>query len=130
MRIAAGVLDAIVAHARDAAPHECCGLLIGSAEAIVEATRAANIADGPTSRFLIDPEDHIAGRREARRRGLDVVGFYHSHPDAPATPSDTDVAEASYPEHLYLIVSLAADRPDVALYRLDAGVFVPVPIHP
>src|SRR2546428_1991157 len=107
-RIRNAAFDAIVAHAREAAPAECCGLLLGRGDEIVEAVRTRNIAEQPT-RFLIDPKDHIDGRRDARRRGIDVVGFYHSHPHSPAEPSDTDRAEASYADHLYLIVSLASD---------------------
>jgi proteasome lid subunit RPN8/RPN11 len=71
-------LRTIVDHAREAAPAECCGLLVGDSGEIVDAIRTRNIA-GDRSRFLIDPKDHIDGRRDARRRGLEVVGFYHSH---------------------------------------------------
>jgi proteasome lid subunit RPN8/RPN11 len=120
IRVAA--LDAVVAHAREAAPAECCGLLIGSPASVVDALRTRNIADDPASRFLVDPKDHFDGRREARRRNLDVVGFYHSHPRSPAIPSARDRAEASYPEDLYLIVSLAEDPPDVRVFRN----FIPV----
>ncbi len=115
------VLAEVVAHAREAVPAECCGLLLGHDAEITEAVRTRNVADQERSRFVIDPKDHIDGRRDARRRGLDVVGFYHSHPGSPAIPSETDRAEASYPDHLYLIVSLAGDPPDVALFRLDDG---------
>ena len=121
MRVARAALESIVAHAREATPAECCGLLLGGPAGVVEAVRTRNIADDPSARFEIDPKDHIDGRREARRRGLEVIGFYHSHPGSPAVPSETDRAEASYPDHLYLIVSLAGDPPDVALFRLDDG---------
>ncbi len=119
------VLDEVIAHARKAAPAECCGLLLGRGEAVVEAVRARNIADSP-ARFLMDPRDHIDARRDARGRGLDVLGFYHSHPRSPAIPSATDLAEATYPNHLYAIVSLAADPADVRLFRLDEGSFLPI----
>jgi proteasome lid subunit RPN8/RPN11 len=118
MCVARGAIEAIVAHAREEAPAECCGLLLGGQNGVVEAVRTRNVADQPASRFVIEPQDHINGRRDARRRGLDVVGFYHSHPGSPAIPSETDRAEASYPA-LYLIVSLAGDPPDVRLFRLD-----------
>ena len=119
--IARTALDAVVAHARDAAPAECCGLLLGRDGAVVEAVRTANVAEDQRSRFVIDPKDHIDHRREARRRGFDVAGFYHSHPRAAASPSATDRAEASYPDHLYLIVGLAHEPPDVGLFRLDTA---------
>ena len=101
LQIAREALDAVVAHAREAAPAECCGLLLGSQTAVVEAVRTRNIADDPVSRFLIDPKDHIDGRREARRRSLEVVGFYHP-PTLAGQPVARD-AEASYPDHLHLL---------------------------
>ena len=124
VRVGRAALEAIVAHAREAAPAECCGLLLGHDAELIEAVRTRNVAGQDRSRFVIDPKDHIDGRRDARRRGLEVVGFYHSHPCSPASPSETDRAEASYPGHLYLIVSLAAAAPDVAMFRLDRGNFV------
>jgi proteasome lid subunit RPN8/RPN11 len=116
------VRDDVIAHAREMAPAECCGLLVGSAREIVAAVRAANLADNP-SRFLIDPKDHIRARREARARGLDVVGFYHSHPHSDARPSPTDLAEASYENSLYLIVGLASEQPDMKLHRFTGTAF-------
>jgi proteasome lid subunit RPN8/RPN11 len=116
------VRDAIVAHARDAAPVECCGMLIGSAGTVTAAVRARNIAAEP-SRFLIDPIDHIQARREARDAGLDVVGFYHSHPHSAPVPSETDLAEATYPNHLYVIVGLEGEAADVRVYRFTGTAF-------
>lgn len=117
------VIAAMVAHAREAAPDECCGVLLGRGGVIVEAVRARNAAEHAATRFLIDPKDHIDARREARTRGLDVVGFYHSHPRSGAAPSDTDRAEAAYPGSLYVIVGLGADLPDVRLFEFDNGNF-------
>lgn len=119
--IARAALDAIVAHAREAGPAECCGLLVGTGSSIAEAARTKNIADDTRSCFLIDPKDHIDGRRGARQRGLEVIGFYHSHPRSPALPSATDRAEATYSGHLYLIISLAQEPPDVGLFSLDGA---------
>jgi proteasome lid subunit RPN8/RPN11 len=96
--------------------------LIGTGSSIVEAIPTGNLADGAT-RFLVDPKDHIDGRREARRRGLDVIGFYHSHPQSPAQPSPRDRDEASYPDHLYLIVGLLSDQPDVRIFIPGDGSF-------
>jgi len=117
------VVDAVVAHAREAAPAECCGLLLGTGNTVVAAARTRNTAGDPARRFEIDPQDHVDARREARGRGLAVLGFYHSHPRSQPVPSPTDLAEASYPDHLYLIVSLAAPKPDVGLFRLEGGNF-------
>jgi len=116
-------LDAAISHAREAAPAECCGTLLGASDVVSEARPARNLATDP-NRFLIDPKDHIDARREARALGLDIVGFYHSHPHSAAVPSPTDLAEASYPAHLYLIVGLAGNEPDVRLYRLEEDRFL------
>jgi proteasome lid subunit RPN8/RPN11 len=123
VRIARAALDAIVDHARSALPGECCGLLLGADTAIAEAVRMPNVADDP-NRFTIDPAAHVAARRDARDRGLAVLGFYHSHPHSPPVPSVTDLSEASYPDHLYLIVSPSPKRAHVRVYRLVGARFV------
>jgi proteasome lid subunit RPN8/RPN11 len=114
--------DLIVAHARETAPAECCGLLLGSAGSVLESARTTNLSSDP-NRFEIDPADHIRIRREARSRGLDVVGFYHSHPHSAAVPSERDRREALYPGYLYAIVSLLNEPADVRLYRLEDEAF-------
>lgn len=121
--ISSVVVDAVIAHAREAAPAECCGVLLGTGHTIVAAVPTRNIATDPTRRFEIDPQDHVDVRRDARGRGLAVLGFYHSHPRSPAVPSPTDLAEASYPDHLYLIVGLGAAAPEIGLFRLESGNF-------
>ena len=123
MKARKDALDTLVDHARASAPKECCGLLLGRGDEIVEAFRARNVADEPRSRFLIDPADHFAGLRAARARGLEVVGFYHSHPASPPEPSARDIAEFSYPGHLYAIVSLLAEPAALRLFRFDRGHF-------
>lgn len=120
------VREAIVAHARAEAPNECCGLLIGSGDRIDDAVPARNIAEHPATRFLINPKDHLEALREARRRGLDVIGFYHSHPHSAATPSATDRAELSYGNCLYAIAGLSEEPPEVRLFRHVDGNFLPI----
>jgi proteasome lid subunit RPN8/RPN11 len=118
-----GVLDRVVAHARAALPDECCGILVGGGDRVVEVVSTENVAADPRRHFLIDPKAHIDTRRHARGRGLQVVGFYHSHPRSDARPSAIDLAEASYPGLLYLIVGLAPEPPEIRVYRLEAGNF-------
>jgi len=112
------VLDDVQDHARADAPRECCGLLVGTAERIVDSVRAANLHEG-TTRFLIDPRDHVRAIRDSRARQLDVVGFYHSHPRSPAYPSETDVAESGYAGALHLIVGVGTQGPERRLFRID-----------
>ena len=120
-RIRHAALEAIVAHARAEAAGRVLRDARSAADASIDdAVRATNIAESPT-RFLIDPKDHIDARRAARGRGLEVLGFYHSHPQSPAWPSATDVAEAAYPDAVHLIVSLAGGAADARLFRIERG---------
>ena len=111
----------MITHAREAAPDECCGVVLGRAGVIHEAVRARNVAEHPRTRFVVDPADHIAARRYGRDRGLEVLGFYHSHPRSAAVPSAADLSEAAYLDHLYVIVGLAADPPEVRVFGFDNG---------
>ncbi len=112
-------------------PFEACGVMIGRAEisageVIVEDVfHARNLnTERARDRFLLDPVDHLAADRVARQRGLDVVGFWHSHPDRPARPSATDLA-AAWQGYSYLIVSTAAFGDNVfRSWRLDDGRFL------
>jgi proteasome lid subunit RPN8/RPN11 len=119
------VAAAIIAHARDAAPHECCGLLLGDRTRIIAAVRANNAADDPSRRYLVDPHDHFAALRIGRSRGQEVIGAYHSHPRSDAAPSATDQAE-SFEQFLYLIVGLGLEPPEVRAWKLADGNFAPV----
>ena len=116
MTIARSALDSITTHARRETPRECCGVLLGVAGRIVTAVAARNVAAQAT-RFELDPRDHIAARRQARAAHHDVIGFYHSHPHSPPQPSETDVAEWSYPEAMTLIVSLQGPQAEARLFR-------------
>lgn len=131
MRIAADVIADIEAHARDTAPEECCGLLLGSAGRIAASVRARNIAGDRRRRYLIDPHDHFAAVRSGRTLGLEVIGAYHSHPASPAVPSDTDRAEA-FEAFVFVIVapstSLAAGALETRAWRLSSGNFREVPL--
>jgi proteasome lid subunit RPN8/RPN11 len=128
VRVSSRVVDDVVQHARQAAPEEACGLLIGARDLVQSARPARNVAERPLVRFLIDPRDHFDAFREARRHGLDVVGYYHSHPRSSAVPSDVDRAEANDPDHLHLIVGLATDPADVRLFHVLDGAFLDVPL--
>ncbi len=132
IEIRRAVLDDLLAHARQAAPLECCGILVGTPGRIERSVRARNTLGSPT-RYQIDPADQIAAMRSARDRGETVVGFYHSHPASPPMPSDTDRSEAAYPGHCYLIVSPGAGDAESQIlgFRLHAsGNFLPVRLVP
>jgi proteasome lid subunit RPN8/RPN11 len=107
VRVSRSVVDAIIDHARQDAPNECCGMLVGSLDEVDASVPTRNIAPTPATRYEIDPREHIALNRELRGSGREVVGVYHSHPQGPNRPSASDVAEAFYPQFVYLIASLA-----------------------
>jgi proteasome lid subunit RPN8/RPN11 len=121
-RLHRSVIDTILRHAERVAPRECCGVLVGLDDEILQAIEARNLSDDP-GRYFLSPEDHIDVRRRARAAGLSILGFYHSHPHSSARPSETDRAEASYPGHLYLIAGMG----EVRLFRLSGGNFAETP---
>lgn len=122
----AAVAD-MFSHARDEAPRECCGLLIGTGDVVARTVRATNI-EPASARYLIDPTDHFNAIRAARAEGLEVIGAYHSHVASPATPSPTDIAEASGdPGFCYLIVSLSDE--EVRAYRFEDGRTIQLPLR-
>lgn len=121
------VRSRLIAHARDEAPDECCGLLIGTGTVIEESVRVPNVDPRPRSRYQLDPAAHIAVRRRVRGTPRVIVGAYHSHPASPADPSETDIREACYPEFIWIIVSLVEPgRPALAAFRLCDGVATPL----
>jgi proteasome lid subunit RPN8/RPN11 len=118
--------EAIVSHARDEAPLESCGLLIGAPGVVEEALRTRNARRSATA-FLVEPADHFAAIRRVRAESRTILGAYHSHPRSPAVPSPVDLREAHDPEFIYVIVSLVDPHtPDVRAYHLDRGEFVEV----
>ena len=111
VRIAANDMAAIRAHGERAYPHECCGFILGRLDSAakdavrLEPAENAREDEAQRNRFLITPDDYRAADRIARAEGLDVLGFYHSHPDAPARPSEYD-REHAWPWYSYVIVSV------------------------
>ena len=106
-------------HGIETYPNECCGALIAAGGAIVEAYPLPNTtAEGPRRRFLIGPSDYRLAEARARERGGTLAGFYHSHPDHPARPSETDLAQA-WPNLTYIIVAVRGGAPeDLRSWRL------------
>ena len=112
--VSPGVLESIHRHAAATYPEECCGFLIGRAKGdstSVERLLAVDNErqDSRHNRFLIHPETVLAAHKEARAAGLDVVGYYHSHPDHPAKPSEFD-REHAWPGLSYVIVSVQGGK--------------------
>lgn len=112
-RLSPGAWAAIEAQVRGGYPHEACGVLLGRAgenAEILEAHACANLnTERAQDRYLIDPRDQLTIEKGARLRSLDVVGYFHSHPDHPAAASATDL-DQSWEQLVYLIVSVREGR--------------------
>jgi len=134
VKIARAALAEVEEHSAEGYPHEICGLLIGprGEGRVTEARRARNtVTERARDRYEIDPRDHIRIQKECDANGLEVVGYYHSHPDHPAQASVFD-AERAWAGPVYLIVSVA--RGEVAgrnafVAERDGGPFRPEPIE-
>ena len=114
-----GVSDAIRHHGVETYPDECCGALIGR-DGVVTATYALpnTTEEGPRRRFRVRPQDYREAERRASASGGDLLGFYHSHPDHPARPSQYDLDHA-WPVFSYIIVSVQAGvAKDMTSWRL------------
>ncbi len=129
-------------------PNECCGMLLGRADGArkeirevvplenlrTDSSRAQQFVplkepgrESERNRYLIDPTEQIKVEKDARARGLDVVGYYHSHPDHPARPSDYD-REHAWPWYSYVIVAVERGEPkDLTCWVLsdDRSQFTP-----
>jgi [CysO sulfur-carrier protein]-S-L-cysteine hydrolase len=121
VRIARDLLDEIVAHAREEAPNECCGLIAGADGQATRVHRARNEFASPM-RFNVHPQDLIRITTEIEERGDELVGIYHSHPRSEAYPSQTDVnLAANWPDPLWLICSLAEREPILRAFTIRDG---------
>jgi proteasome lid subunit RPN8/RPN11 len=134
VKIRRSAIDAIEAHGAEGYPDEICGVMLGpQAERLVtEVRRAKNIiVERSRDRYEIDPRDHIRIQREADAAGLDILGYYHSHPDHPAQASrfDTERAWAGY---VYVIVAIQGGKPvdaNAFVADQDGGPFHPEPLE-
>lgn len=109
-------LHKIKIHAMKTYPEECCGVLMGrdleEARVVCDILEMRNAKDEDRQRrYLIQPEDYKVAEEEAKREGVGIVGFYHSHPDHLAQPSEFDLEQAM-PYWSYIIVSVTHGQPD------------------
>jgi len=132
LRLGSGVLEAIQQHGRETYPHECCGALIGRDGEVASTVALPNITEeGPRRRFRVSDADYMKVERAASAANADLLGFYHSHPDHPARPSQYDLDHA-LPFFSYLIISVASGTPgDVRSWKLrdDRSAFDEEPLN-
>jgi proteasome lid subunit RPN8/RPN11 len=105
VKISQQLVDEIVAHAREEAPNECCGML-GGADGSAESVYRSINAEASPLRYSLDANDQFRIVREMEDRGEELAGIYHSHTASAPYPSQTDVNLAAYPDAVYVIVSL------------------------
>ena len=109
LTITGGVDDAIRRHGLETYPHECCGALVGRGGGVTAIVALPNTTDeGPRRRFMVRPPDYQLAERRATELGGELLGFYHSHPDHPARPSQYDLDHA-WPTFAYIIVAIAGE---------------------
>ena len=114
-------LEAMIEHAREAAPAECCGLIGGISETAARTLyRLRNVTANPELGYEAAPEDLFAAQRQMREHGEELLAIYHSHPRAAdPSPSETDVRQAYYPSATYLIIGLGGAGPVVKAFNIS-----------
>jgi proteasome lid subunit RPN8/RPN11 len=114
-------VEAMIAHARETAPEECCGLIGGVSETrAVSLYRLRNVTPNPELGYEAAPEDLFAAQRQMRDRGEGLLAIYHSHPrSADPSPSETDVRLAYYPSAKYLIIGLAGAQAVIKAFSIS-----------
>jgi proteasome lid subunit RPN8/RPN11 len=138
--ISSHLAEKIRAHGAETYPHECCGALLGRDRELEAGTHTKPVReilglfplinrrdDSPRNRFSVTSEDVREAEKAASQQGLDVVGWYHSHPDHPARPSEFD-RDHAWPWYSYIIVSIHNAAPqDMTSWRLndDRAAFSP-----
>jgi proteasome lid subunit RPN8/RPN11 len=126
LHIPKAIFEAMRSHGEETYPHECCGVLLGQRTPegwrVASAVRAGNTrTDSAHNRYHIAPIELVKIQREATKQGLDIAGFYHSHPDHPAQWSPTDFAEAHWIGCSYVITEVAQGTARVTNSFLLAG---------
>lgn len=116
--------EAIVSHAVEEYPNECCGLLAGRGARVERLYRGRNVDQSPYT-YQLDPQEQLHFFREMEGAGLELVGIYHSHTQSSAFPSRTDVARAFYPDAVHVIVGLrngaGTASTEIRAYRIRDG---------
>lgn len=116
--------EAMLTHAREEHPNECCGLLAGRGTRVERLYRGRNVDRSPYT-YQLDPQEQLQFFRDMDAAGLELVGIYHSHTQSAAYPSRTDVARAFYPDAVYIIVGLRngppAESTEIRAFRIRDG---------
>jgi proteasome lid subunit RPN8/RPN11 len=109
---------AIAVHAREEAPREACGLIVGANERAVRIVSIPNAAADPLHHYEMETTAFVRAMFAIQRERLQLIGIYHSHPRTEPVPSRVDLTRAAYPDVAYVIVSLRGDEPQFAAWRM------------
>jgi proteasome lid subunit RPN8/RPN11 len=120
LQISQQIINNLFDHAKTGLPEEVCGYLAGTGREVTRQFRLTNI-DHSNEHFSFDPKEQFQVVREVRKAGLEILANYHSHPETPARPSQEDIRLAFDPNISYVIVSLAAEIPDIKSFRIKGG---------
>lgn len=120
LQIPQQIINDLFDHAKTGLPEEVCGYLAGTYREVTRQFRLTNM-DHSNEHFSFDPNEQFQTVREARKVGLQILANYHSHPETPARPSQEDIRLAFDPNISYVIVSLAAEVPDIKSFRIQNG---------
>ena len=120
LRIPQQIVDQLFSHAKTGLPEEVCGYLAGTDRDVAKHFQLTNI-DHSNEHFSFDPAEQFQVMREVRKEAQVILANYHSHPETPARPSIEDIRLAYDPEISYVIISLAAELPDIKSFRIRNG---------
>lgn len=122
VKISKKIWTHVIQHLQSGLPNEACGILGGKNGIVTEIYPTTNIDENPRVRYLIDPKGQFGAIKDMRKKGIEMVAIFHSHPESQAYPSVTDVGLAYYPEAYYIIVSLKdKTNPDAHAFRIIDG---------
>jgi len=125
-----GMRDEIIAHARESAPRECCGVIVGPPGQPGELRRMTNTYEG-IDFYEVDGRELLSLMKELDEKGWEFTAIYHSHPVSPAYPSSRDVEYAGYPDTAYIICSLEnPNAPVVRAFAIVDAQITELAIHP
>ncbi len=120
MMLTAEMAEQMLAHSVAGLPNEACGLLAGDDTGVRRLYRLSNADASPVS-YTIDPRGHFEALTDAEANGWELIGAFHSHVNAPAYPSPTDIAGAAEPEWVWVVVGPVLGSPEIRAFRIQSG---------
>jgi proteasome lid subunit RPN8/RPN11 len=128
LRIPQPLLEEMIAHAREEAPRECCGMIATDDGSAVAVHRVRNVAINPKSAYFMDAKEQYQAFQAIEDADLDLGAIYHSHPRSEPVPSETDINLAKpWPGMRWIIVSLQDDEPEIRTWTIDDDAFAEDP---